>query len=82
MYRFRYAFSVTISFMIVQPIYFDLHVLLLIQQLILLAFSTVQILVSPHCITRMLAYIFPVVFHIEFENIFPENFLSETDGKI
>ena len=33
-------------------------------------------------ITKMLAYIFPIVFHIEFENIFPENFLSETDGKI
>ena len=33
-------------------------------------------------ITRMLACIFPFVFHIEFENMFPKNFLSETDGKI
>ena len=31
---------------------------------------------------RMLAYIFLVAYHIEFENIFPETFLSETDGKI
>ena len=29
----------------------------------------------------MRAYISPVVFHIEFENILPEYFLSETDGK-
>ena len=32
-------------------------------------------------LTRMLAYNFPLVFHIEFETIFPENFLSETDRK-
>ena len=36
----------------------------------------------PEDITRILAYIFPVVFLIEFENIFSGKFLSETDGKI
>ena len=33
-------------------------------------------------ITRMLANIFPDLFHTEFENIFLEKIFSETDGKI
>ena len=35
----------------------------------------------PEDIIRRLAYIFPVVFLLEFENIFPEKSLSETDEK-
>ena len=36
----------------------------------------------PEDIPRMLAYICPIVFLIEFENIFPEKCLSENNGKI
>ena len=36
----------------------------------------------PEDITRMLAYMFPVVFLIEFENIVKEKSLSETNERI